>query len=158
MTAPTQVRSWPHYLVGIALHVAIFLALGPLVGTFVFNFVVGGLTGGLKAATFTAALMAFVYPVAALGYVFGWKPALLTGLVVGALSPFVDASKHLYVLAIAVGVPASIVLVVGDWNQRPTLSVVLLAIGAAGAAAAAACTWLALRLPRPARGVEVGVK
>jgi hypothetical protein len=158
MSAPSRVRSWPHYVVGIGLHTAIFVAVGPLVGSLVFSLVLGLLSAGVGAGMATMAAIVAIYPLIVVGYVWAWKPALLTGVVVGAGVPFIDDAKRVYLLAVIVGIISSLVFILTDWDARPSVSAPPVAIVLAGAVAAATCTWIALKLPRAAEGVEEGVK
>jgi hypothetical protein len=138
--------------------VALFAGLGPLVGLLSFAGVMAAWRGvGLIWGMIVTVVLGFSYPqVVPLSYAYGWKPAVLTGIVVATAIPLIAARKRLYGLAVAVGALASLVLVLWDWGEGPTRLVMLVSVGGAGAAAAAACTWLALRLRASGVAAEAG--
>jgi len=145
--------------VAVALaRVALFATVGPLVGLISFAGVLAAWRGvGMIWGMIVTVVLAFNYPAAVpLSYAYGWKPALLTGIIVATAIPLIRAPKQLYGVAVAVGALASLALVLWDWHEAPTRLVLLVSVGGAGAAAAAACTWLALRLSAAGAAAEAG--
>lgn len=140
----------------VAAEVLIFAVLGPLVGALVFIFGFGALTGDLQNALMITSFFVVYFPLLALGYVLGWKAAVVTGLVMGLVRGLVTASlpRHAAVLGLAglVGAFAAVLLfpATGDMLEGNELVQGLILLAIAGAVAAVACALVSARLWRPA--------
>ena len=139
--APPPALAWPTYLARIVLETLIFVGVGPVVGTIVFLVAFAILSRSPGGIVVIAVGFPYVF---VFGYLLAWKAAVATGIVVGALMPYLAEARRVYAVAIVTGIAASLVVVAspsgalsGHW--------LALTIAFAGAGAAAACTWLGLR-------------
>jgi hypothetical protein len=139
-------RSWEHYVIGVLINIAIFVAIGPAIGALValaLIYASAAGTSGMRGAWSGAVTFVLFLPLALVGgYLKGWLAAAATGLVVAMASSWVN-SRALYAVAVVAGGVLSLVFLwIEDRTIGESRANVILAF-LVGAVAGGVCTRLA---------------
>lgn len=131
-----------------------FLIIGPVIGGVLFILIAplagDNLKGGLIGSYVVLLLSFAALPFFLVGcYMLGWKAALITGLIVGIVGPYIRSRLLLLGAAAIVGAVAAVVGTTGNEEK----SMILIAI--VGAVSSAGCSWFLdridmMRATRPA--------
>jgi hypothetical protein len=136
-TARTVVGEFFSYV----MRVGVFLVAGPLVGGLAL--LLGAALAGHPEALGLVILLPLFLAGCAVG---GWKPALLTGLIVSLVGPFLPSRRMIVILAAIVGGVSAALLGPTDEARSENAGTMIALLAFAGAVASAACAWFLDRM------------